>query len=150
HSTFRMSSSASVGSGSAIPRRLLRTKSYVNENIRMFSGGEWRRRSKCRGCYHELVTGQRRVPSWLPQVLGYGLSIGCLFWVLRGYDLRQLWWDFRTLDWRWMALAVVADLVVYVCHGWRWKTLLSPVSRLNFWRTVQAIYIGLFANEVLP
>jgi uncharacterized protein (TIRG00374 family) len=70
--------------------------------------------------------------------------------VLRGYDLHQLWWDFRTLDWRWMILAVVADLVVYVCHGWRWKTLLSPVSRLNFWRTVQAIYIGLFANEVLP
>jgi hypothetical protein len=37
-----------------------------------------------------------------------------------------------------------------VCHGWRWNTLLAPVSRLNFWRTVQSIYIGLFANEVLP
>jgi glycosyltransferase 2 family protein len=39
---------------------------------------------------------------------------------------------------------------VYVVHGWRWNTLLSPVARLGFWRTVQAIYIGLFANEVLP
>jgi uncharacterized protein (TIRG00374 family) len=86
----------------------------------------------------------------LPQVLGYGLSFGCLFWVLRGYDFRQLLADFRTLDWRWMALAVVADLAVYVCHGWRWRTLLAPVSRLGFWRTVQAIYIGLFANEILP
>ena len=28
--------------------------------------------------------------------------------------------------------------------------LLTPVARLGFWRTVQAIYIGLFANEVLP
>src|SRR5262249_19513676 len=90
------------------------------------------------------------MPSWLPQVLGYGLSLGCLFWVLRGYDFRQLWSDFRTLDWRWMALAVIADLAVYVCHGWRWNTLLAPVVRLSFWRTVQAIYIGLFANEVLP
>ena len=35
-------------------------------------------------------------------------------------------------------------------HGWRWNTLLTPVARLPFWRTVQAIYIGLFANEVLP
>jgi uncharacterized protein (TIRG00374 family) len=70
--------------------------------------------------------------------------------VLRGYDFRQIGSDLRTLDWRWMALAVVADLAVYVCHGWRWKTLLGPVSRLSFWRTVQAIYIGLFANEVLP
>ena len=49
-----------------------------------------------------------------------------------------------------MALAVAADLAVYVCHGWRWSTLLSPVLQLKFWRTVQAIYIGLFANEVLP
>jgi uncharacterized protein (TIRG00374 family) len=73
-----------------------------------------------------------------------------LIWVLSGYDLRQLWVDFRTLDWRWMGLAVLADLAVYVCHGWRWRTLLSPVSRLSFWRTVQAVYIGLFANEVLP
>jgi uncharacterized protein (TIRG00374 family) len=45
---------------------------------------------------------------------------------------------------------VVSDLVVYVCHGWRWTTLLAPVAQLRFWRTVQAIYIGLFANEVLP
>ena len=36
------------------------------------------------------------------------------------------------------------------CTRWRWNTLLDPVARLKFWRTVQAIYIGLFANEVLP
>jgi uncharacterized protein (TIRG00374 family) len=86
----------------------------------------------------------------LPPVVGYGVSAVSLFWVLRGYDFRQLWTDFRTLDWRWMLLAVAADLAAYVCHGWRWRTLLAPVSRLGFWRTVQAIYIGLFANEVLP
>jgi hypothetical protein len=45
---------------------------------------------------------------------------------------------------------VAADLAVYIMHGWRWKTLLEPVVRLRLWRTVQAIYIGLFANEVLP
>src|SRR5262245_12010277 len=93
---------------------------------------------------------RRRVPAWLPQALGYGISAVCLFWALRGYDFDQLSHDFRTLDWKGVALAVVADLVCYVCHGWRWNTLLSPVLKLNFWRTVQAIYIGLFANEVLP
>src|ERR1035437_9059317 len=50
----------------------------------------------------------------------------------------------------WVSLAVAADLAVYVVHGWRWTTLLVPVARVGFWRTVQAIYIGLFANEVLP
>jgi uncharacterized protein (TIRG00374 family) len=49
-----------------------------------------------------------------------------------------------------VSVAVLADLAVYVAHAWRWNTLLAPVVRLRFWRTVQAIYIGLFANEVLP
>jgi len=98
----------------------------------------------------DLPQPRRKMPTWLPQTLGYSLSAVCLVWVLRGYDFNKLASDFRTLDWKWVALAVVADLLVYVCHGWRWNTLLSPVLQLNFWRTVQAIYIGLFANEVLP
>jgi uncharacterized protein (TIRG00374 family) len=83
-------------------------------------------------------------------VLGYSISAACLFWVLHGYPLDELWPTLRALDYRWVALAVAADLVVYVAHGWRWTTLLAPVARVNFWRTVQSIYIGLFANEVLP
>jgi len=35
-------------------------------------------------------------------------------------------------------------------HGWRWTTLLAPVAKVSFWRSVQSIYVGLFANEVLP
>jgi len=93
----------------------------------------------------------RKIPSWLPQVLGYCLSAGCLIWVLHGYPVKEdLIPAIKDLDWKWVSLAVISDLTVYVAHGWRWTTLLSPVIRLRFWRTVQAIYIGLFANEVLP
>jgi hypothetical protein len=70
--------------------------------------------------------------------------------VLHGYRVKGLMHDIRTLDWRWVSVAILADLAVYVAHGWRWNTLLAPVVRLRLWRTVQAIYIGLFANEVLP
>jgi len=91
-----------------------------------------------------------KLPSWLPQVLGFAISIACLVWVLHDYPLSDLKAAIDDLDWKWIAIAVVSDLVVYVVHGWRWQTLLSPVARLGFWRTVQAIYIGLFANEVLP
>lgn len=91
-----------------------------------------------------------RMPPWLPQVLGYTVSAACLIWVLHGYNLGDLTTAIRTLDWRWVALAVIADLSVYVAHAWRWTTLLNPVVRPRFWRTVQSIYIGLFANEVLP
>lgn len=96
------------------------------------------------------ATLRRWTPSWLPQVLGYAASIVCLLWVLHNYNLRDFVAAVRTLDWKWVALSVAADLSVYLTHGWRWNTLLGPVVRLRFWRTVQAIYIGLFANEVLP
>jgi uncharacterized membrane protein YbhN (UPF0104 family) len=39
---------------------------------------------------------------------------------------------------------------VYFWHGLRWQTLLRPVVRLKYWEPVRAIYVGLFANEVLP
>ncbi len=91
-----------------------------------------------------------RMPRWLPQALGYLISAACLFWVLHNYPIRELPAALRSLDWKWVVLGMAADLAVYITHGSRWNMLLSPVSRLSFWRTVQAIYIGLFANEVLP
>ena len=54
------------------------------------------------------------------------------------------------MSWWWVALAVVADVSVYLWHGVRWQTLLRPVVRLKYWEPVRAIYVGLFANEVLP
>jgi len=97
-----------------------------------------------------LEAFRRWMPSWFPQVLGYAVSAICLLWVVHNYNFHDLASAIRTLDWKWVALGVGADLAVYVVHAWRWNTLLGPVVRLRFWRTVQAIYIGLFANEVLP
>ena len=93
---------------------------------------------------------ERKTPKWLPQALAYGLSAGCMAWVLSRYSFSSLRSDLQTLDWRWALLGGTAELSIYVCQAWRWNTLLGPVVRLRFWRTVQAIYIGLFANEVLP
>jgi glycosyltransferase 2 family protein len=82
--------------------------------------------------------------------MGYGLSAVCLAWVLHGYRLSELIPAIQSLDWWWVTAAVLCDLSVYVVHGLRWNTLLEPVAKLPLWRTVQSIYIGLFANEVLP
>ena len=78
------------------------------------------------------------------------LSLGCLVWTLRDAKLGELRDDLATMDWKWVALAVVADIGVYLWHGLRWSLLLRPVEPVGYWRTVRAIYIGLFANEVLP
>jgi uncharacterized protein (TIRG00374 family) len=83
-------------------------------------------------------------------VLGYAVSAVCLAWVLHGYPIGELIPNIRSLDFRWVTLAVTADLGVYIAQGWRWNTLLGPIARLRLWPTVQAIFIGLFADAVLP
>lgn len=50
----------------------------------------------------------------------------------------------------WVIFAVIADIFVYVIQGWRWSILLTPVSEIPVIRSVRAIYVGLFANEILP
>jgi hypothetical protein len=78
------------------------------------------------------------------------VSIGCLAWVLHDMDLRSLAQDIREMHWGWVLAAVVSDILVYVWQGYRWSLLLTPVAPAPVWRSVRAIYVGLFANEVLP
>ncbi len=98
----------------------------------------------------ETASGSRRLPSWIGPAIVYSISIASLIWVSYGVNFKQVFEDLFSLDWRWVTLAVVFDLSVYLCHGWRWQVLLKPVARVSYWRSVQSIYIGLFANEVLP
>jgi hypothetical protein len=92
----------------------------------------------------------RRLPPWLIPVIGYAVAIGCLVWVYRGFDWREQYARVRAVEWHWVAIAALADIAVYITQGWRWNVLVRPVGQLPVIRSVQAIYIGLFANEVLP
>jgi uncharacterized protein (TIRG00374 family) len=78
------------------------------------------------------------------------VSVACLAWALQGVSWTELWEDIRELDWRWVTVAAVADLLIYVVQGWRWSLLLLPIAPVSPWASVGAIYVGLFANEVVP
>lgn len=73
-----------------------------------------------------------------------------MIWVLNGAGLQYIWFEIQHMSWRWVALAVLGDIFVYLLHGWRWKLLLKPVQSIRFAHALEAIYVGLFANEVLP
>ncbi len=77
--------------------------------------------------------------------------MACLVWVLHGYPIREeLIPALRDLDWKWVAIAVAANLGTWVVHAWRWDVLLQPVIRARLSKTVHAVYVGLFADAVLP
>lgn len=83
-------------------------------------------------------------------VVSYAISFGCLAWVLKDIDYAEMARNVEHMHWGWVALAMITDILVYFFHGWRWSLLLTPLAAVPFWRSVRAIYVGLFANEVLP
>jgi glycosyltransferase 2 family protein len=93
---------------------------------------------------------RRARTSWWKPVAAWAVAAACLVWVLHGIDMRRLAGEVRGLRWELVALAVGSQVLSYVVQGWRWQLLLRPVGGVPVSRTTQAIYAGLFANEVLP
>lgn len=89
----------------------------------------------------------KRVPHL---IWGWAVAAGCLVWVFHDTELSQLAEHFRGIRWWWVLPAVACDIGSYCFEGIRWGRLLRPVGRLPLGRAVQAIYAGLFTNEVLP
>jgi glycosyltransferase 2 family protein len=71
-------------------------------------------------------------------------------WVVNGANLSRIWGEMRRMHWAWVAAAIVFDISVYLLHGLRWSLLLRPLERVPFLQALQAIYVGLFTNEVFP
>ena len=82
--------------------------------------------------------------------LGYLLAIICLIWLFHDLQWDKLFQQLVRIKWVWIAPAIFCDLLSYVIEGLRWHLLLRPLGRLSPLRTTQAIYAGLFTNEILP
>ncbi len=82
--------------------------------------------------------------------LGYLVAAACLVWVFHDIQWSELLQDIRGMNWWWAATAVACDIVSYLCQGVRWQLLLHATGQISIWRTTQAIYAGLFINEILP
>ncbi len=83
-------------------------------------------------------------------VLSYGIPLALLVWIFHDLNVREAVTSLRGLRWELVAAAVVVDVLGYVFQALRWRALLAPLGRLPLLRLVQAIYTGLFVNEILP
>ena len=81
---------------------------------------------------------------------GYAIAVLCLVWVFHDVRIGELMSSIATINWWWVAGAIFFDILSYVCQGMRWSMLLHPIGRIPTFRATQAIYAGLFVNEVLP
>ena len=87
---------------------------------------------------------------WLRSFLGYTLGLVCLVWVFHNYDFGDLLRRVGAMNPYWVVEAILCDVLSYVCQRLRWRLLLRPFGSISILRSTQAIYAGLFVNEMLP
>lgn len=86
----------------------------------------------------------------MKRLLGYLFAAACLVWVFHDIDFHEFAAHVKTIAWWAVAIGIACDILSYVCQGFRWKMLLRPTGELPVIRTTQAIYVGLFTNEIVP
>src|SRR2546423_1337653 len=91
-----------------------------------------------------------KLPKWLIPAVGYSISAISLVWVFSKFPYSQLGDPLRTMDWAWVAIAIVCEISVYFFDAWRWAALLKPVGSPSFGLCLQSVFVGLFGNDVLP
>jgi len=89
-------------------------------------------------------------PSRIPRLLGYGLAVVCLVWVLHDFHIVKAMHELAGVNWKWVALGAAFDVLSYGVQALRWKLLLTPLGKVRIGRAVRAVYAGLFANAIFP
>lgn len=80
----------------------------------------------------------------------FGPAVAALIWVFHDLSWREFVLQLTRMDKWWIIPAIAADILSYWCQGLRWQLLLRPAGRLSALRLMQAIFVGLFTNEILP
>jgi uncharacterized protein (TIRG00374 family) len=95
---------------------------------------------------------EKRSPffSFLKKSAGFILAGLFLLWVFHDIDFHRLFENIGIMNWALIAAAIGLDFLGYVCRGIRWQALLQPVGPISLFRVTEAVYAGLFLNEVLP
>jgi uncharacterized protein (TIRG00374 family) len=94
--------------------------------------------------------GRKRIPKWLVPAIGYTVSALSLVWVFWKFPFAQLADHLRTLEWNWVAFAVLLEFAVYFMDAWRWQVLLRPAGDPPFGLCLQSVFVGVLANDILP
>jgi hypothetical protein len=84
------------------------------------------------------------------RLIGYGIAVACLFYVLHDIHPGRVWRDLGNVSWKWVLLGMLLEVLSYWVQGLRWALLLRPFGHVPVMRAVRAVYAGLFTNLVFP
>jgi uncharacterized protein (TIRG00374 family) len=83
--------------------------------------------------------------------LGCGIALSCLVWAWRATDAAALGRVLRSVDTRWLLLAVLAFGAGYGCRAVRWSRMLHHANpRLAWWQCIGPLMAGVALNNLFP
>lgn len=83
-------------------------------------------------------------------VIGYAVAAAGLVYVFYDVEWHKFLQSMIAINWLWIPGAVLLDTLSYAFQGVRWHFLLRPQGPISVWRTTEALYFGVFLNEILP
>lgn len=83
-------------------------------------------------------------------VAGIGISFFFLFFLFRKIDFNQLLATLKTLDYRYLAVAVIVTIISYSSRAVRWHYLILPQKKARPRNLLSATIICYMANNLLP
>jgi uncharacterized membrane protein YbhN (UPF0104 family) len=87
---------------------------------------------------------------WLKRAIYCLFAAAALFWVLHDVHPADLLRHMAIPHAAWLLLAIPADFLGYLMQGVRWRLFLRPLGNLRTGKAAQAVYAGLFVNEIVP
>jgi len=83
-------------------------------------------------------------------LIGGAVSLVALYWAFRHVPLHELATYLQSMNYAWIAPAVVIVVLSFVLRVIRWQVLLSASGRIPFWHVFHPLMIGFMVNCVLP
>jgi uncharacterized protein (TIRG00374 family) len=83
-------------------------------------------------------------------VVSYFVAAVCLVWVFHDTDWKALAGSLAAIDWTWVSLGVLANVLGTFSQGYRWHLLLKSTGPIPARRTTQAFFSAFFINDILP
>lgn len=94
--------------------------------------------------------------SHLKNVAKYGISLavagGLLWLVFHNVDAAAIFAKLKEVRYQWVIVAVLVFLVSHAIRAYRWNLMLAPLGYrgLTTYRTLLAVFVGYFANLLIP
>ena len=83
-------------------------------------------------------------------LIGLAVAGVCLYFAFRGISFGAIWQTLKSANIYWIFLGLIVYSMGYIVRTVRWQILMRPIITVSSWELLAPLFIGFFANNILP